>query len=447
MTVCNSRDAAWSCSRASLLAILLLVTALASQTPAFSAESSPNRIRRPSGGQSASDPRTRGSEDLPNDFRSLQIRKTAREGGSTKRAIVHKQSTAKGADRGKSQKSKVGSDKSQSGRSHESGRAIANDDRLRFPPGEYEGDSIDDGFVFVDGEFVPGPYVFRSSSDQSFVNGIRIAEQLCKSDIGDEQSEERRRKTPPRKPLAHFLSREFDSQQCVLIAFRGHDPVLLHPGSGGRDILCALLAEEEPATLLRGIPLIARGDAESAIWLDWISSYRPTETFRDRAQPIVDRINEVVAEQEARQMAVQRLDRFTYPLTLAGMLISVYAFGHLVSNPPNGAGDSAPVNDSPHASRVVARSLMAVVMLSALDLGWTLLASQAGVMREVNPIGGMFLDNTAQLIQFKILLTGLAVGLMFSLRRYHRVQVASWWVCLILILLTVRWLTFSSMMA
>ncbi len=82
--------------------------------------------------------------------------------------------------------------------------------------------------------------------------------------------------------------------------------------------------------------------------------------------------------------------------------------------------------------KIVTRSLILVVALSLLDLVWTLLASQAGTMRELNPVGGRLIDDPAKLIAFKVAMTGLAAGLIFKLRYYRRAQLASWWACLIL---------------
>lgn len=67
-------------------------------------------------------------------------------------------------------------------------------------------------------------------------------------------------------------------------------------------------------------------------------------------------------------------------------------------------------------------------------------------MREINPIGGRLIDRPEQLILFKAVMTTLAIGLLFRLRRYRRAQLAAWWSCLVLTLLTVRWLTFNSML-
>jgi hypothetical protein len=56
-----------------------------------------------------------------------------------------------------------------------------------------------------------------------------------------------------------------------------------------------------------------------------------------------------------------------------------------------------------------------VVALSLLDLVWTLLVSQAGTMRELNPVGGRLIDAPAKLIAFKVARTGCRPDLQTSI--------------------------------
>ena len=56
-----------------------------------------------------------------------------------------------------------------------------------------------------------------------------------------------------------------------------------------------------------------------------------------------------------------------------------------------------------------------VVALSLLDLVWKLLVSQAGTMRELNPVGGRLIDAPAKLIAFKVARTGCRPDLHASI--------------------------------
>jgi hypothetical protein len=324
-----------------------------------------------------------------------------------------------------------------------------------FQPGEFESQSTDDGFVFVNGEFLPGPYTFRSEGIKTFVNDVLIARELVDltSELDIDQEDgglgrfNRRRHLEAQQTYAEFLSLRFSQSRQIIVAFDGRSPKLLSKALGGNDLLSVLVSESHRPTLLPELLVFADSDKVASEWSSWVTGFRPDDVFLTAAQPIVDHIDLVHREGHARQAAIRRLDTFAYPLTIAGMIMSVFAIGHLMSNPPNGGKTPDEVEMSPEVLQVVTRSLVLVVVLSLLDLVWTLLASQAGSMRELNPVGGRLIDDPAMLIVFKVAMTGLAAGLMFKLRHYRRAQLASWWACLILTLLTVRWLTFNSMLA
>jgi hypothetical protein len=324
-----------------------------------------------------------------------------------------------------------------------------------FLEGDFESLPASEGFIFVNGEFLSGPYTFRSSEKRTFVNGVMIAAELVRvgSVPGSDDGEEgygrggRRRGQGTQQSYAEFLSKRFSESRQVLVAFDGQPPALLSKTAGGNDLLSVLVSESHRPTLLPEVLSFAGPPEAAAKWSDWIASFQPHNEFLAAAQPIVDAIDSVHHEGQVRNAAIRRLESFSYPLTIAGMIMSVFAIGHLMSNPPNGGKSPDEVEMSPEVVRIVTRSLMLVVALSLLDLIWTLLASQAGTMRELNPVGGRLIDDPAKLILFKVAMTALAAGLIFKLRYYRRAQLASWWACLILTLLTVRWLTFKSMLA
>ena len=323
-----------------------------------------------------------------------------------------------------------------------------------FREGEFESQPTNEGFVFVNGEFLPRPYAFRASGKLTFVNNVMIAEELLSVgstlDLDDEEGygrEGRRRNQEIQQTYAEYLSDRFAQSRQVIVAFDGQLPALLSRITGGNDLLSVLVSDAHRSELLPRLLENAGSSEVASTWSDWVQGFRPSHEFLAAAKPIVDRIDATVGEDQARHAAMKRLDSFAYPLTIAGMIMSVFAIGHLMSNPPNGGKTPDEIEMSPEVVKIVTRSLILVVALSLLDLIWTLLASQAGTMRELNPVGGRLIDDPAKLIAFKVAMTGLAAGLIFKLRYYRRAQLASWWACLILTLLTVRWLTFNSMLA
>jgi hypothetical protein len=324
-----------------------------------------------------------------------------------------------------------------------------------FSEGEFVSPPVSEGFVFVNGEFLPRPYTFRSDGKLTFINDVLITDELVdfglasESDDGDEDPgrSSRRRRAGIQQTYAEFLNARFPENRKVLVAFSGQSPTLLSTTAGGNDLLSVLVSDVHRSDLLPRLLNFAGSSAVASQWSGWIKSYQPSGEFLTAAQPIVDRIDATLNENQSRHAAMRRLDSFAYPLTIVGMFMSVFAIGHLMSNPPNGGKTPDEIEMSPEVVQIVTRSLVLVVALSLLDLIWTLLASQAGTMRELNPVGGRLIEDPATLIVFKVAMTGLAAGLIFKLRYYRRAQLASWWACLILTLLTVRWLTFNSMLA
>jgi hypothetical protein len=140
--------------------------------------------------------------------------------------------------------------------------------------------------------------------------------------------------------------------------------------------------------------------------------------------------------------ATLRLASFGYPLTILMMMLVVLSFGHLLTHRPNEWSHNSPSGQFSHPFY---RLLLLIVGLSAVDLVWTLLASQAGAMREVNPIGSQMIGDPLRLVVFKVLVTIAAVGLLYFCRRVSLAWQASWWSCLVLTLVAARWLVFNSL--
>ncbi len=126
------------------------------------------------------------------------------------------------------------------------------------------------------------------------------------------------------------------------------------------------------------------------------------------------------------------------------MVIVVFAFGHLLSNKPH-VGTDGTDSDSAAGKQVVFRSLVIVGLLSVVDLVWTVVAWQTGSMRELNPLGNRLIENPMQLAVFKLTVVSGSIGLLYWLHQRPIAQLASWWSCLLLTLVTARWLTFNAM--
>ncbi|MHC4875198.1 MAG: DUF5658 family protein [Planctomycetota bacterium] len=180
---------------------------------------------------------------------------------------------------------------------------------------------------------------------------------------------------------------------------------------------------------------------------EWIQRFDTSPAFDQLVTQKIEFFRDVELRNRSQSEAVARLQQLAYPMSIAGLLLSVMACGHLISNkPPSRSASQGDVLSS-ESLKIVTRSLWLVGALSLLDLAWTILASQANQMTELNPFASGLIKDPVLLALFKFAMTGTAVGLLLVLRRHRVAQTASWWACLILTLLTMRWLTFNSMFA
>ena len=303
--------------------------------------------------------------------------------------------------------------------------------------------TTEEGYFFLDGEYIPPPYVIRSTETAAVVNGHEIRSLAPEFDDEDDPRRSRRLSVADRhaRQLGDCLE-----QGGILFSFASQPIVEFNDQGGQYDVLKLLTAKSRPAEIKRvssRIQLPERFDRR--VWDQWVGSYVAPKALLARVEPLIVAFEQSEAIAIAEVAATQRLNKFSYPLTLGGMLITVLSIGHLLSNRPPKAKSALAMNDDPETLSVATYSLMLVGLLSCLDLVWTLLASQAGQMRELNPVGSHLISDPLMLIVFKVSVTGMAIGLLFFLRRFVRAQTAAWWACLICTMLAVRWLTFNSM--
>lgn len=327
--------------------------------------------------------------------------------------------------------------------------------------------TFETGFVFIDGEFVPPPYTVTLSEDE---NDVLINERAIPGAIPEsrfrtgpfsgrsaprEETSRRRRgfgwqnwSTPPPRRMWAARIRQYLDHDAAIVAFSGERLATLRQAQTYA-LLRSLLDPQQLSANVDELMEIPIGPEAAALWQKWLLEFRPDAEFRRHAEPHLAAFEAAEAANLAQVAAVRRFDAVAYPLTLLGMLMSVVAFGHLLMSLPNndamrrkGEGEGG---ISAEVIRATIISVLLVAALSSLDLVWTLLASQAGQMRELNPIASHFIEDPLSLIAFKATATLLGCGLLYALRRHSRAQLASWWMCLVCTMLTFRWLVFNSM--
>jgi hypothetical protein len=304
-------------------------------------------------------------------------------------------------------------------------------------------DSVQRGFLFVEGRYITPPYSFHEEQGQIFVNDTVLDVESLSAGKNGNKRRERRKERPEREPWRK-VSRDLEDRSVVVL-FAKQKAVTIRANGPARDFLSMLISPEGRKEGSRGDLKWLSSGMDDATWRQWLAEFEPSDDFLARAEAEIKRIDAIEEANLAANAAVRRLNTSAYPLTLLGMILVAVSVGHLLWYRP--ARGSAPEEWglSPEIRRMVYRSLILVCALSALDLVWTMLVSQTGSMRELNPLGSRLIDDPQRLILFKFLLTSMSVGLLFALRRRWSAQVASWWTCVICTLLTARWLVFNSM--
>ncbi len=313
---------------------------------------------------------------------------------------------------------------------------------------------VGDGFVFLNGQYLAPPYYIERTASAVILNGHALDVEsfdLLKTyhyDILSDQ--ESHPHQPPRSPEIIALSAFFDDlgvacKREVTVLSAGRKPLFLSGANEGQDLLQILCIpgsqrqgnDQAPDDL---ISVVDRGT-----WSQLTAEFQASPDFLDRTRRHLERRIARQASDEKLALANIWSNRVAYPLTTFAMIVVVLAFGHLLSHKPmvEAPGPDGRVSDS--TRQIVLRSLLIVGLLSLVDLVWTITASQTGSMRELNPLGSKMIGDTVHLILFKSVVTTTALGLLYILHRTPLAQVASWWSCLALTLLTARWLTFNAM--
>ena len=305
--------------------------------------------------------------------------------------------------------------------------------------------SAADGFLFLNGQYVPLPCDVALEGESLTIGGV-LVESTPPLPGGDWPGGKTRRHRPGSG--ARRLGTEIVQHLIggdVVVLFPNQPLIAVPRGKPQYDLLTTLLSDSGRVTPV-SVNRQLRAEHQPA-WGAWLATFEPAGEFRRRAEDMIALYDQREAEGISAIAANRRLHLFAYPLSVLGMVVTTLGMGHLLSHRPPVGAKSLETDASPLALRVLTYSLALVVVYAVLDLTWTILAHQAGQMLELNPLGSHLIENPLHLVAFKAGATGLAVGLLFVLRKYRRAQLAAWWVCLVCTLLTARWLTVSPLMA
>jgi hypothetical protein len=309
--------------------------------------------------------------------------------------------------------------------------------RFRVPyPGEDTEFHIDSGLLILDGVYVAPPYHILTQPDGAvLVNGQPFSYTLAPNREPSRFPSGRRKRFggeyDGRETAASFVE-DILRSDGMLISQSGTSPYWLATPSEVSNFLNVSLNEghdykQFPSWLVATFPVL-----------------RDNVEFRRHARAYVNKSNQIETDNRSQADKVRLLDQVAYPLSSVGMFLVVLATGQLLSvRPPQ--RDELHLESSEASSNTVRFATM-IVAFSILDLVWTILASHDGSMKELNPFGARLISDPVMLVSFKLATTFASVGILLYLRRFHRVTLASWWLCLVLTLLTARWLTFNSLL-
>ena len=132
-------------------------------------------------------------------------------------------------------------------------------------------------------------------------------------------------------------------------------------------------------------------------------------------------------------------------MTVMGMGLGVFGFGMLLQHRPHIQSPRGSQDGSGEGFQFLPWYMVLVVVFAMFDLLCTLFANGTGGLLELNPLGNSLLGTPLVLVLVKIAATVASAWILFHLRPYRIAQVTSWWLCLVGVMLTLRWVIFNSM--
>ena len=296
------------------------------------------------------------------------------------------------------------------------------------------GIAIQHGTVVLRGQRLESPYVVSRTDKLVLINGEVVAT-ACDGIPGPSE-------------LMARIERQLLSGNCVM-AF-GENIVASIDDEGCMNLIGTLATAD---SLHRKIELIVHADLQgvehvtTAEWQTALQEFVPDEVLTQQYLEYESDMESIDAAEDEADAGLQVHDstRTMYALSVVGMLLIALSAGTLLGNPPKNSGSWSRIVNSPRTLTAMQRCLVLIAAYSLFDLVATLLALKTGYVEEINPLGVGLILAPAALAAFKVSATCLGTGLLWRLKNYHGAQVASWWLCVILTLVTVRWVTVQSL--
>jgi len=309
--------------------------------------------------------------------------------------------------------------------------------------------TVEKGYCFINGEYIAPPYEVRCDAEKLTVNGREIS---CKPPPRDFSGRGFGGGFGPRG--SDYSLRYFFSQlhgqlalDFVVMSFAGQ-PFASFDTSHTYDLLKSFIFTGSRSVRQVAVRNQLPADFNRGAWDEWISNYKPADELKIRAAAFTNAYEQNQEHALADIRAQRLLESLSYPLSISGMVLSVLSIGHLLGGRPHAGKQTRGLDPSPEMIRAFNWSVAFAAALSLLDLVWTIIATSASTsgVTELNPIGKEFIHDPRNLAGFKIAVTFSCLALLWLMRKHKRAQIAAWWLCLVLTLVTCRWLVVDSLM-
>jgi len=314
------------------------------------------------------------------------------------------------------------------------------------------GEAIESGYVILEGRVLPPPYRLGRRGRDILINGERMAVLPGGRAPGGRQRQDARGANPNRSiaDIEHWLYEEY-----VIIVFDERTRIVVE-GEDAADFLRSLIQanslEERIALAAESSIDASNPDGSNRIptsqWREALVGFKVDDSLRALLGDWISEYEEEDCGDEdptVSQKAPDRSAQRMYVLSVVGMVLVALSCGTLLTQRPEFGQRWSQLVQSEASSSQVRRALALIVALSIFDLACTLLATTKGGFLEINPVGESMLHKPWVLSTFKLSATFVVVGILWSLRRRAGSQQASWWLCLVLTLVTARWVAVQSL--
>lgn len=304
-------------------------------------------------------------------------------------------------------------------------------------------ETVNEGYVILDGQYVPPPYTVEWKNDILSLNGKPVPVRQFPMAGGrgarrpwmNKGSGMGMRAAGAPARVVHVL------REGGLVASVGKSPAVILPHQEAIMVLEVLLqkklARQEKIDMLAATGGRRLGLAEWGVLID---SFKPSAELARRVSQSKKRM-----EREVRHVGPEPSLWRARIISGVSLLLSACAFAMLLAHfPPRNAGWHGR-DESREGRRRVFYLVGLLMAMNVFDLVCTLLAVSGGGFTELNPIVERHLASPAVVAAFKLGVVAAAVALLISLRRHRVTQVATWWVCVVYAIVTLRWATYGSM--